>query len=217
MDLVFEQLRTGGDRNLAYLVGDRKAGVAVAVDPSFDPGLVQERAEAQGLRITHVLNTHGHHDHVNGNEAMVAKTGAKVAAYEASHVQPDVPLGDGSELEVGGLTIRTLYVPGHTTDHVLFHVPAARAAITGDHLFVGKIGGTATEAEAKAEYASLAHMLDELPDETTVWPGHDYGARPSSTIGLEKRTNPFLLVPDYAVFLGLKRDWATFKAEHGLK
>ncbi len=82
---------------------------------------------------------------------------------------------------------------------------------------MGKIGGTATEAEAKAEYASLAHMLAVLPDETTVWPGHDYGARPSSTIGLERKTNPFLLVEDYDAFLDLKRDWATFKARHGLK
>jgi glyoxylase-like metal-dependent hydrolase (beta-lactamase superfamily II) len=93
-----------------------------------------------------------------------------------------------------------------------------RVAITGDHLFVGKIGGTTTERAARTEYASLQKALDRLTDDTTIWPGHDYGCRPSSTIALEKVTNPFLLrMGTVDEFLQLKRDWAAFKAEHGLK
>jgi glyoxylase-like metal-dependent hydrolase (beta-lactamase superfamily II) len=65
---VFEQLRTGGDRNFGYLVGDRKAGKAVLVDPSYDPGRLVDRARVQNLEITHILNTHGHSDHTNGNK-----------------------------------------------------------------------------------------------------------------------------------------------------
>ena len=216
MDLILEQIRTGGDRNFAYLVGDRKAGVAAAVDPAFAPERVLERARAQGLEIRYVLNTHGHPDHTGGNDALVGMTGANVAAWKDSHTRPDVALDDGEVVEIGAFALRTMYVPGHTDDHVLFHLPDAKAAITGDHLFVGKIGGTGTDAAARKEYASLERTLAELPDETTIWPGHDYGCRPSSTIGLERITNPFLQTGDLAAFLQLKRDWADFKADNGL-
>ncbi len=82
--------------------------------------------------------------------------------------------------------------------------------LTGDILFVGKIGGTATEAAARSEYDSLHQVLMTLPDDITVWPGHDYGCRPASTIGLEKRTNPFLLCEDLGAFLKLKIGWAEY-------
>jgi len=70
--------------------------------------------------------------------------------------------------------------------------------ITGDLLFVGKVGGTTNDDDARTEWASLRRLLDRLPDDATVWPGHDYGVRPSSTIGLERATNPFLRCPDLA-------------------
>jgi glyoxylase-like metal-dependent hydrolase (beta-lactamase superfamily II) len=90
-------------------------------------------------------------------------------------------------------------------------------AVTGDLLFVGKVGGTSTDDEARAEYRSLGRVLAELPPETTVWPGHDYGCRPSSTLRLESLANPFLRAPDLAAFLDLRRAWPGFKAHHGLK
>jgi glyoxylase-like metal-dependent hydrolase (beta-lactamase superfamily II) len=214
VDFVFEQIRNGGDRNFGYLVGDRPRGVAAAVDPSFAPERYQERAQAQGLRITHILNTHGHTDHVNGNAKLKKLTGAPVAAHPLA--RPDLPLTDGAALAVGSIAIRVLHVPGHCDDHVLFHLPEQRIAITGDLLFVGKVGGTETEEDARKEYASLARVLAELPPDTTVWPGHDYGSRPSSTLALERLCNPFLRAPDFAAFYRLKQDWARFKAENGL-
>jgi glyoxylase-like metal-dependent hydrolase (beta-lactamase superfamily II) len=216
VNLVFEQLRTGGDRNFGYLVGDRAAGVAVAVDPSYDPDRFKERADAQGLAITHVLNTHGHPDHTNGNARLVEITGAVLAAHPASPGGCDLALDEGSTLAVGSYAMRVFHVPGHCPDHLLFFLPGPKVAITGDHLFVGKIGGTATEAAARDEWESFRRVLPQLPDETSVWPGHDYGCRAASTIALEKAYNPFLLAADFDAFLALKRDWATFKAENGL-
>ena len=216
MNFIFEQIRTGGDRNFAYLVGDRAAGVAAAVDPSYEPGITVERAEAQGLKITMILNTHGHDDHVNGNERMKGLTGAKVAAWAGSSARSDLGLEDEDTLSIGEIEIRVMHVPGHCPDHLLFFLPAQKIAITGDHLFVGKIGGTSGERDARTEYASLARVMEELPDDTTIWPGHDYGCRPSSTIALERIMNPFLAAPDFDAFLRLKRDWAAFKARHGL-
>ena len=89
-------------------------------------------------------------------------------------------------------------------------------ALTGDLLFVGKIGGTAGERAARREYRSLERVLEELPDETTIWPGHDYGCRPASTVALEKATNPFLRCDGFDAFFDLKRRWSSFKEEHGL-
>ncbi len=216
MNFIFEQIRTGGDRNFAYLVGDRAAGIAAAVDPSYEPQRTFERAQAQGLRIERILNTHGHVDHVNGNGELRRLTGAKVAAWAGASPPPEIPLTDGDVFSIGEIEVRVMHVPGHCPDHLLFHLPAQRIAITGDHLFVGKIGGTSGEVDARTEYESLARVLDELPDDTTIWPGHDYGCRPSSTIALERLMNPFLMAPDFDAFFQLKQDWATFKAQNGL-
>jgi len=217
MDFVFEQIRTGGDRNFGYLIGDRAAGVAALIDPSYDPDELVDRAAAQGLRVETIVNTHGHADHTNGNDRAEELTGAPLAAFEGAASGPDRPLADGDTIRVGSIEIRVLHVPGHADDHLLLYLPAQRVAITGDLLFVGKIGGTATEESARLEYDSLARVLRELPDDTTIWPGHDYGCRPASTIALEKATNPFLRCADFDSFLALKRDWATFKAAQGLK
>jgi len=217
VDFVFEQIRLGGDRNFGYLVGDRTAGVAAAIDPAFTPAAVLERAEAQGMRITVILNTHGHTDHTNGNADLKRRTGAPIAAWRDARPTPDRALGDGDRLAIGSIEIRVLHVPGHTTDHLLFFLPDQRIAITGDLLFVGKVGGTSTEAEARAEYDSLRRVLADLPAETTIWPGHDYGCRPSSTLALEMVANPFLQASDFAAFLALKRDWPEFKQRYGLK
>jgi glyoxylase-like metal-dependent hydrolase (beta-lactamase superfamily II) len=217
MQFILEQVRTGGDRNFGYLVGDRDAGVAALVDPSYRPEALIERAEAQGLHTEYIINTHGHSDHTNGNAEAKRHTSAQVVAFRGSGVRPDVPVDDGQVLTLGALALEIIHVPGHCSDHIIVYLEAQRVAITGDHLFVGKIGGTGSEREARTEYASLQKILGRFPDDVTIWPGHDYGCRPSSTIALEKVTNPFILrMGNIEEFLALKRDWAAFKAENGL-
>ena len=217
MYLVFEQIRTGGDRNFGYLVADRDARQGVLIDPSYSPEALIERAQAQQLQITHVINTHGHADHINGNTTAVELTGAQVAAHPASPAAPAVALADQQTVTVGDLELRCLHTPGHCEDHLVIHVPSHGILITGDLLFVGKVGGTKTAEDARVEWASLQRLLEVIPDDTTVWPGHDYGARPSSTIGLEKHTNPFLRCQDVDAFLQLRHDWPSYKKQHGLK
>jgi glyoxylase-like metal-dependent hydrolase (beta-lactamase superfamily II) len=217
MQLIFEQIRVGGDRNFAYLLGDREAGQAVLVDPSYSPQVVVQRATDQGLAVTHIINTHGHPDHTEGNAAAVALTGAPIAAHPGAQTQPNIGLSDGQELSVGAFRLRCLHTPGHCEDHLVLHEPTLQLLMTGDLLFIGKVGGTKTEAEARTEWESLQRVLREVPDETTVWPGHDYGARPSSTIGLERRTNPFLLCADVDAFLRLRTEWSGYKTRLGLK
>jgi hydroxyacylglutathione hydrolase len=218
MQLVFEQLRAGGDRNFGYLLGDRDAGQCVLIDPSYSPEAFVQRARDQALTVTHVINTHGHPDHTNGNDQAVELTSAPVTAYaDSSLINPRLGIRDGQELRVGSLRLQFLHVPGHCVDHLAIYEPSWHLLITGDLLFVGKVGGTGNDADARTEWTSLQRLLDRIPDAATVWPGHDYGVRPSSTIALERATNPFLRCADADAFLALKRDWPAVKQRLGLK
>ena len=216
MTLVFEQIRAGGDRNFGYLLADRDARQGVLIDPSYSPDAFVQRAKEQGLAITHIVNTHSHPDHVNGNEQAMALTGAPLVAHRDAPTRPTLAVGDGDRLQVGSLVLQFLHVPGHCPDHVVIHEAAYQLLITGDLLFVGKVGGTRSDEDARTEWDSLRRVMS-LPEATTVWPGHDYGVRPSSTIALEKASNPFLRCADVEDFLALKRDWPGVKLRLGLR
>jgi len=217
MRLIFEQIRSGGDRNFGYLLADRDAKQGVLIDPSYAPDLFVQRAADQDITVTHVINTHSHPDHINGNEVALGRTGAPLAAHESAPTSPAVRLTDGQELRVGSLRLQFLHVPGHCPDHVVIYEPSYRLLITGDLLFVGKVGGTRTDEDARTEWDSLQRLVDAIPADATVWPGHDYGARPSSTMALELTTNPFLLCANVDAFLQLKADWPVVKQRLGLR
>jgi len=217
MRLIFEQIRVGGDRNFGYLLGDRDARQAVLIDPSYSPEQCVERATAQGLSVSHIINTHGHNDHINGNVKAAELTSAKIAAHPDSPAMPDIRLNDDEELAIGSLQLKFLYTPGHCDDHIVVYEKTHQILITGDLLFVGKVGGTKSDIDARVEWNSLQRVLNTIPDTATIWPGHDYGVRPSSTLLLEKQTNPFLLCADLPAFNRLKDDWPIFKKMHGLK
>jgi len=217
MKLIFEQIRIGGDRNFGYLLGDRDAKKAVLIDPAYSPADVVQRAVDQQLHITHIINTHGHSDHINGNAKAQELSKAPIAAHPDSPAMPDIELKDGEEFAVGSLTLRFIHTPGHCDDHLVIFEKSHELFITGDLLFVGKVGGTSSDDDARTEWQSLQRVLREFPENATVWPGHDYGARPSSTLALEKVSNPFLLCKDVNAFIQLKQDWPQFKLKHGLK
>ena len=162
---VFEQIRTGGDRNFAYLIGDADAKTAVVIDPSYDPKAVVGRAKDQQLTVTHVINTHGHPDHTNGNAEAVKLTGAKLLAYKTAASRPDVTVDHEDTLAVGAFTLKFLFTPGHAEDHLCVLVDDV--CLTGDVLFVGKVGGTAGSDAAETEYRSLHNVVLKLPDDTT--------------------------------------------------
>jgi hydroxyacylglutathione hydrolase len=209
MSVFAKQFRVGGDRNFGYLVADEATRRAVVVDPSYSPEIILDFSRDNGYQIVYIFATHGHIDHTNGNRTMESFTGLKVLLFGDTEASSGQILADGTRLPLGETAATILHTPGHTTDSMC--VLVQDCLFTGDTLFVGKVGGTGFGADARAEYDSLHSKLMSLPDETRVFPGHDYGTAPESTIGNEKETNPFLCRPDFESFVDLKRNWTEYK------
>lgn len=210
--MIFQQIPSGGDRNYGYVVGCEETGQAAVVDPSPDPHPCYDKIKELGLEVVYVINTHGHYDHAGGNAFFKKKSGARVVGCGSGN---DLAVADGDSLELGQLTLKFIHTPGHTMDSMCVLVD--KELVTGDTLFVGKVGGTYSRRDAEVEFASLKKLLD-LADDIRVWPGHNYGVKPTSTIGEERQTNPFLLrIGDFEEFFWLKENWAAYKLEHGIK
>jgi hydroxyacylglutathione hydrolase len=208
--MIFEQILIGGDRNYAYLVGDETTKKAAVADPAYHPEKMLARAAELGLEVVYLINTHGHPDHTSGNDHILSETKAELISGKVK---------DGAVYSLGKVELKVIRTPGHTTDSVCVLATAAGEVgqlITGDTLFVGKVGGTGFGADAEAEYESLHKKLMVLPPDTEVWPGHNYGVAPSSTIGNELKTNPFIMRESFEAFVDLKRNWAAYKEEHGI-
>jgi glyoxylase-like metal-dependent hydrolase (beta-lactamase superfamily II)/rhodanese-related sulfurtransferase len=211
------QLVDEGLGNSAYLV-DLGDGRALAVDPSRDLRALRAAAERWGLRIAYAADTHLHADFLSGAVELSASDGAQVLASAVGHREfGHTALGDGDEVDLGGLTLRTLATPGHTHEHVAFELldgPSTRGVFTGGSLLVGAAARTdllspeLTEELARAQYRSL-RRLAQLDDRVEVWPTHgagsfcaaSSGARRTSTIGAEKTTNPLLRAPSEEAFV----------------
>lgn len=194
----------------AYLVGDPQTGEAVVIDPAADADRILAEADSQGLRITRIINTHGHVDHIMGNADMKEKTGAPILIHEddaplilrqspemfrmfGGRPSPpaDETLRDGQVLRVGTLSINVLHTPGHSPGGICLQIPGA--VFTGDTLFVGGVGRTDLPGGSwSVLLRSIQERLFSLPADTIVYPGHHYGPTPTSTIGRERDTNPFL-------------------------
>jgi len=187
--LFFKQVRPRESDNFSYVVGDKGSGLAAVVDPSFDPRLVLDLLTENSLKLIYIINTHGHFDHTASNERLKSVTGAKIVAHESSDVRKDAAVKDGEIIKLDGVRIKVIHTPGHSPDGISLLVED-KILMTGDTLFVGECGRTDIPGGDPGKlYESLFNKLMKLDDSVEVYPGHDYGAKPHSTIGYEKKNN----------------------------
>ena len=210
MSLVILQYEVGLLQNFNELIADPRSGECAVVDPAFEVDRLLAEAKARGFRITTVLLTHTHPDHVEGLEELCAATAAvvRVGVGEADSARRHapsarlVPIVDGETVRLGEQTITALSTPGHTAAGTSYWT--AGAVITGDTLFVGGVGRTDFPGGDPATLFHSLQKLAALPEETRVFPGHDYGATPTSTIAWERATNPYLRCATAEDFIALR-------------
>jgi glyoxylase-like metal-dependent hydrolase (beta-lactamase superfamily II) len=186
--MFFKQIQRHGD-NFSYVIGDESTKEAAVADSSYNADEVAQTIKNLRLTLKYIINTHCHSDHTAGNAELQQAFGAKIVAHKQSKTNPDLKIDDGDVLEVGAIPIKVIYTPGHTIDSVCLLVNDEKL-LTGDTLFVGECGRTDLPGgNAKSMYESLFNILLKINGEVEVYPGHDYGSTPSSTIAAEKRSN----------------------------
>jgi glyoxylase-like metal-dependent hydrolase (beta-lactamase superfamily II) len=200
--LKIVQIRAGEMANFSYLVYCPASGRGIGIDPSFAPEKLLATAAERGVVLEVLVNTHGHRDHIAGNSRILETTGARLAAHPLDVPGADNPLSEGSILKVGEGQVEILHTPGHTPGSIVLHPPGA--LITGDTLFVTFVGrADLAGSDPVALYHSL-RRLAAFPPDTAIYPGHDYGPRPVSTVAYERENNPYLQCPDLDSFLHLR-------------
>ena len=206
--MIVKTLAVGLLQTNCYVVGCEKTKQAAVIDPGDEAGRILAAVREAGLKVTHVLLTHAHFDHIGAADEVVRASGAPLALHPgdlpllkagggaiffdleppAIPAAPDT-LAAGQAIAVGELTLRVLHTPGHTPGHVTFYAPDERAVFDGDVLFAGGIGrADLPGSDFETLMRSIGEQLMTLPDDTAVYPGHG----PATTIGRERRSNPWL-------------------------
>lgn len=208
--LYLRQIEVGPMQNFVYLIGDREKRQAVVVDAAWDVDGILRVAEGEGFEITAGLVTHFHPDHLGGSMMgmeiagaadLVARRSVKIHLHKAEAPYASriaglsasdlIPTEAGDTLRVGDLEIRFLHTPGHTPGSQCFLVDGR--LVSGDTLFIGACGRVDLPGSSPEDlYRSLNDVLKRLPEETVLYPGHNYASRTTSTIGDEARTNPYM-------------------------
>jgi hydroxyacylglutathione hydrolase len=171
--MIIRQLEVGHMDNFCYLVGCEKTCKAMLIDPGADVERIMAEAKKERLVIETIVNTHGHGDHTAGCAKLKALTGARIIMHDldaAAVPETDLRLTGDQDLQLGAIRFQVIHTPGHT-------------------LFVGDSGRTDLAGGHRPTLAASIRRLMQLPDDTVIWPGHDYGPSPFSTIAWEKRHN----------------------------
>lgn len=210
--IIIKQIPIGPLQVLTYLVACPRTKEAVIIDPAGEEEQLYAMVEEEEVKVKYILNTHGHPDHVLANQSLKVLLDAPTCMHEADDQffsekevrksaakelglplsgPVDIRLMDGDVLEVGDLRIKVIHTPGHTPGSVCFLINGN--LFTGDTLFVGAVGRTdLIGASLDTLLKSLQERLLTLPKDTVIWPGHDYGETPTSTISWEMQENPYI-------------------------
>ena len=216
MSLYFQQLEMGPMQNFVYLIGSTETRKVAVVDAAWEIDRILRIAAADDMEITHAFVTHTHPDHVGGRFAgveiegvteLLSKCKAKVVVHKAEAeflkaLSPSdiIKAESGDKIDVGGLEVQLLHTPGHTPGSQCFLVD--NRIVSGDTLFIGACGRVDLPGSNPEQmYYSLTQKLMALPDDMILFPGHNYSATPTSTMGEQKKTNPYLRFTSLKQFL----------------
>src|SRR4030066_1612473 len=207
--MFVKQMQVGHMAVFAYLLGDKITGDALVIDPADNAADIIAEAKKNNLRINYIVNTHGHVGHIGGNAQIKKLTGAKIIIHEEDAIMltappasmlrmfgatqsppADILVRDGQLITTGNIELKVIHTPGHSPGGICLYTPGY--AFTGDTLFVEAIGRTDLPGGSwEVMHNAIKMKLFSLPDDTKVMPGHNYGRMPTSTIGHEKKSNPF--------------------------
>ncbi len=208
--MLIEQMPVGRMAVFCYIVGCEIEKECALIDPAGDEEQVLERVGKLGLNVKYLINTHSHADHTCGNRAILDRTDARLVVHEndAADVanmmnkafalvmggkpspKPHLLVRDGDVLPLGRTGLTVIHTPGHTPGAMCLY--GEGNLFTGDTLFVGAVGRTDLKGGSFETLVESLKKLVALPPETVLWPGHDYGDSPTSTIAEEMRSNPYI-------------------------
>jgi glyoxylase-like metal-dependent hydrolase (beta-lactamase superfamily II) len=209
--MIFRQLFEPTSSAYSYLIACEDAGEAVIIDPVLEMvGRDLELLDELGLTLKYTVETHIHADHVTGAGQLREATGCRCALpAKSGAAHADIPLNEGVAVDFGGLRLQPLATPGHTDDHHCYLLESADGArvFTGDALMIDGCGRTDFQnGDAATLYRSVHDKLFALPDDTLVYPGHDYQGRRVTSIAQEKARNPRLgvgkTIDDFVAIMG---------------
>jgi len=195
---TIEALELGPMENFVYLVSDRASGCAAVVDPAWEVDRILDLAEQQGVRITDILLTHSHHDHINGLQQTLEHSDAKIhllkpeAEFWGEHLSKPMLHHGADQIQIGESQINILHTPGHTPGSACYQV--GNDLIAGDTLFVFGCGRCdLAGGDPEQMFQTLKKMKSKLPADTILHPGHNYAPQsPTSTMEMQCQGNPFL-------------------------
>ncbi len=209
--MIIEQIVTGKAEVFCYILGCEKSSKAVIIDPGGNEEEILSRLHELQLELVYIINTHSHPDHTCGNDKIKNATGAAVVMHKDDQAllqnkeaaasfksmglplakKVDVLVNDGDVLHFGECSLTVIHTPGHTPGGICLYTD--KNLFTGDSLFVSAAGRVDLPGgDFNTLLASLEKGIASLPDDTIIWPGHNYGETVTSTIGREKKENPFL-------------------------
>lgn len=205
------QIEVGMLQNFCEVIACPRTGEAALVDPAFEVDRLLKVVRERQWTVTTILLTHTHDDHIAGLDEAAELTGAlvrchpievEIARSQAERVEA---VDHEAWLQLGKSRVQALHTPGHTPGCVCWYFPEPGAIVTGDVLFVGSCGGVNyAQSDPAAGFYSLHHVLGRLPEMTRIYPGHDYGSTPTSTLAWERAHNPALTAPSLEAFCAHK-------------
>ena len=209
--MFFKQVNVGPMQNFSYIIGDEKSKEAAVVDAGWEADKLIDICNKKKLKITKIILTHSHYDHAQKVDELASKTNAIVYFHEDDFNEirrviknPNIKihkLKDNDEIKIGKIKIKVIHTPGHTPGAICLLIE--NKLLTGDTLFVNAIGRTDLAGGDSLQLFESLQKLKKLDDKIEVYPGHDYGEIPFSTIGGEKKTNPYFKCESKEQFFSL--------------